>query len=380
MNKSILIIDDEENVLRLLKDHLEEGGYHVKTAISLKEGRETLERMTRLPDVMLLDVKLPDGSGMNFLLELRTTPRTEELPIILMSAHHINIEDKVKGFKLGTDDYLIKPFDLNELSARLDRIVNKTKGRPQDIDGANKSSAQDAAVVLTDLFSKPKQAAKPQSSTPSVQKISAPKIQPTRSPQPLMHRIKNLFLKPSEIMEDWKVQITGNLIFTILGIFSVGMGIQNGAQQKSLEVTIASIFGFYIAALSLTALAGWGLHWVMGLKQKTVSFKDSFLGFGVGWTPLALASIFGIVYVIWGKGSWGEFTGGPLLIFPTQSTSSFIGFLFRRIDIYEIWGLMLAGLALSKILGIHKKRSIKLILGIWFLFILVWGGLKNFIG
>lgn len=118
MNLSqILIIDDEMNLSFFLENVLKEEGYLVSTALNLKEGRRLLK--SKQPDLVLLDVKLPDGLGLDFLSEIRQ--QIPNIQIVLMTAFG-SIEQAVHAMKLGADNYLQKPFDIEELKLLIHQL------------------------------------------------------------------------------------------------------------------------------------------------------------------------------------------------------------------------------------------------------------------
>jgi DNA-binding response OmpR family regulator len=121
--KKILIVEDELNMVKGLKDNLEFEGYEVDTAI---EGKTGLEKVLHNSyDLILLDVMLPEISG----FDICRTARKEgvETPIILLTARGEEI-DKVVGLELGADDYITKPFGLRELLARIKAILRRAPG------------------------------------------------------------------------------------------------------------------------------------------------------------------------------------------------------------------------------------------------------------
>ena len=124
--KHVMILDDEKMICSVLEDFLTEHGYKVTTAYSLAEGRTALRGET-LPQALVLDIMLPDGNGVDFLMELRAAPRTKTLPIIMITAHRISTKDKIVGIDGGADDYMVKPFDLNEFRSRVDRLIRRVE-------------------------------------------------------------------------------------------------------------------------------------------------------------------------------------------------------------------------------------------------------------
>lgn len=124
--KKILIIDDEEDIRRLLKECLELEGYAVQTA---EDAAEAEEKLGDNPDLILLDVTMPKTDGFSFCGKIRDRIET---PILFLSARTTQ-EDKIKGLKAGGDDYMTKPFGMEELLARVEahlrREERKTDGR-----------------------------------------------------------------------------------------------------------------------------------------------------------------------------------------------------------------------------------------------------------
>ncbi|HCY85686.1 MAG TPA: DNA-binding response regulator [Desulfobacteraceae bacterium] len=118
-DKTILIIDDDEDIVRTLTANLSLDGYRVCAAGTGREGIE-LAKETR-PDLILLDLNLPDLDGIAICEILR---REFNLPIIMLTARD-TLTDKVLGLKSGADDYMVKPFEFLELSARITAIFNR---------------------------------------------------------------------------------------------------------------------------------------------------------------------------------------------------------------------------------------------------------------
>jgi len=108
----LLIADDEADILNLLRDYFEINGYEVLTA---KNGAETLKQAEKHPDLILLDINMPDGSGLEVCTRIRNFV---SCPILFLTAK-VEDSDKINGFRVGGDDYIIKPFSIDELGARV---------------------------------------------------------------------------------------------------------------------------------------------------------------------------------------------------------------------------------------------------------------------
>lgn len=121
MGLKILIVEDDKDIRSLLRDSLSLEGYTVQTAVSIQEAQSIIQH--RLPDVLLLDLGLPDGDGEELVRSLR---RTHNIPIIIISARHQEAQ-KIRLLDAGADDYLTKPFSLPELLARI-RVTMRHRG------------------------------------------------------------------------------------------------------------------------------------------------------------------------------------------------------------------------------------------------------------
>lgn len=113
---TILVVDDEEPILELLRFNLEKEGYLVCAA---KDGAEALERVEKEhPDLVVLDLMLPGMDGLEVCRRIRLIPKYQQIPIIMLTAKG-EVIDKVLGLELGADDYMTKPFSPRELVARI---------------------------------------------------------------------------------------------------------------------------------------------------------------------------------------------------------------------------------------------------------------------
>jgi len=115
----ILVVDDEPDITALVAYHLAKAGYRVITATNGKDALQTARE--ERPDLVVLDLMLPDVSGYDVLAELRRRDETREIGILLLTARHKEV-DRVRGLTLGADDYLLKPFSPPELVLRLRRL------------------------------------------------------------------------------------------------------------------------------------------------------------------------------------------------------------------------------------------------------------------
>jgi two-component system, OmpR family, KDP operon response regulator KdpE len=121
MNDSILVVDDEEAIRQMVRQYLEQEGYRVVVA---SNGAEALRAFyASRPDAVLLDLMMPGMDGWEICARIR---ELSDLPILLVTAR-TSQEDKLRGFRLGVDDYLSKPFSLAELAARLQAVLSRSQ-------------------------------------------------------------------------------------------------------------------------------------------------------------------------------------------------------------------------------------------------------------
>jgi DNA-binding response OmpR family regulator len=136
---TVLVVDDERKIRDLVRSYLEHGGYSVLVAESGERALEVADRAN--PDLMVLDLMLPDLSGEEVA---RTVRSRSEIPIIMLTAK-VGEEDRVNGFRLGADDYLIKPFSPRELLARVEAVLRRSSGASAATD---RMSFDDSRLVV----------------------------------------------------------------------------------------------------------------------------------------------------------------------------------------------------------------------------------------
>lgn len=122
--EKIVVIDDEQDILDVLEYNLEAAGFEVSTATTGKDGLALIE--SQRPDLLILDLMLPDVSGTEICRILRSGPAGKQLPILMLSARGEEI-DRVVGFEIGADDYVTKPFSVRELLLRVRALLRRSE-------------------------------------------------------------------------------------------------------------------------------------------------------------------------------------------------------------------------------------------------------------
>lgn len=125
--KLILVVDDEPKIIRIVEAYLERDGNRVLTA---GDGRTALDlARQKSPDLIVLDLMLPEVSGWDVCRTLQREAATARIPIIMLTARD-DVADRIVGLELGADDYIVKPFEPKELVARIHAVLRRTGGSP----------------------------------------------------------------------------------------------------------------------------------------------------------------------------------------------------------------------------------------------------------
>src|SRR5512132_542977 len=121
--RRILVVDDEERMVRFIRMNLEHDGFQVMEAFN---GKQAIDKMRDTPDLILLDVMMPDIDGFEVL---ETVREVSAVPVIMLTARGEE-DDRVRGLELGADDYVTKPFSPRELVSRVKAVLRRTEAAP----------------------------------------------------------------------------------------------------------------------------------------------------------------------------------------------------------------------------------------------------------
>ena len=131
MSQKILIIEDEPDIRKTLEYNISREGYEVISASSLSEARQNLDSSSF--SLLLLDLMLPDGSGLDLFRELKQDKSKSSMPVIILTAKDDEV-DKVVGFELGADDYVTKPFSVRELILRVKAVLKRGVSKSDNVE------------------------------------------------------------------------------------------------------------------------------------------------------------------------------------------------------------------------------------------------------
>lgn len=143
MTRTIAVLDDEEDILKLVQTHLTRAGFRVETFSRPESFLRYLER--KQPDLILLDLMLPGTDGLEICRYLKSQPEKSAIPIIMLTARSQEA-DRVAGLEMGADDYVTKPFSLRELEARIKAVLRRQE-KPAAAGGAEKKLAGGQLVI-----------------------------------------------------------------------------------------------------------------------------------------------------------------------------------------------------------------------------------------
>jgi two-component system response regulator MprA len=123
-SKMVLVIDDDNNITELIRLGLKYEGFQVESSQTGEEGLVAAQRLN--PALIILDILLPDLDGLEVCSRLRSNPTTRDIPILMLTSKD-DVRDRVTGLQQGADDYLVKPFDFDELVARIRAILRRSR-------------------------------------------------------------------------------------------------------------------------------------------------------------------------------------------------------------------------------------------------------------
>jgi two-component system response regulator MprA len=138
----VLVVDDEDNIIELIRLGLRYEGFQVEVASDGEQGIALAQRID--PDLVILDVMMPGIDGLEVCRRLRSNPTTRDVPVLMLTAKD-EVGDRIRGLQTGADDYLTKPFDFYELLERIKAILRRQN---RSKSSQSETSGEDAAQLL----------------------------------------------------------------------------------------------------------------------------------------------------------------------------------------------------------------------------------------
>ncbi len=142
MQKNILVVDDEKDIVEMLQYNLEKEGYKVFTA---RNGKQALEQVKRHVDLILLDIMMTEMNGLDVLRELKRVEKTKSIPVLFLTAKSSEI-DEVIGLELGAEDYIVKPISIKKLIARVRTAMRRDKKEDQAAEASSILRIEDLEI------------------------------------------------------------------------------------------------------------------------------------------------------------------------------------------------------------------------------------------
>jgi len=144
----IIVIDDDLAILELLRINLELMGHEVTTTPESEKGFALVKQ--EIPDLVVLDVMMPGVDGFTIAQRIRQNAATDEIPVLMLTALGM-LKDKVQGFNSGVDDYLVKPFELEELKVRVKALLRRSASFPESLKKPEIFTTGDLTLLPEDL-------------------------------------------------------------------------------------------------------------------------------------------------------------------------------------------------------------------------------------
>lgn len=306
----ILVIDDNELVAKLLKDALTEHGYDVDVALDANQGYA--KALEFLPELILLDVQLPDVIGPDLARVIKNRAELRDVPIIMITGTAKSTEEKVKAFQMGVDDYILKPFEMPELIERIRAILRRTKARPEVSPAALKGTSGKAPET-------------PKSSpVPSTQDLTV-----------LGSRLKQLLLDPGSLPVQTSyppVNIPFLVVASVLLFAGLIASAGPGPKAALVGLGIFGTWGLLIAVLVMTlSILGHPLTWRDGARLVSLA-----------GLPMLLKMSGAFVCSFFTTLSPFYFSAGPALFFKSRP------FWLERCDVFELWSVALLWILLVR--------------------------------
>lgn len=293
----VVVVDDTDVQAELFREYLSGKGYEVYVAST---GAQALQMVRDLrPDIVLLDLMLPDMSGSDVCAQLRADMRTQAIPVILCTANAITPEEKVKGFRQGADDYLVRPFELAELCARIEAVLRRSTLQPKydTLEGIQKIVSKSASPALPSV---PAPTPVPlQASIPVAVSVSPPAA-PASPKAPGLSLLKHIWGilnfpgKTLKMMSERDELLVA--IFMVLGtpavnsvskLFAPGSQFDAWIGTFALGLVVHLVLWFATAFILQMALPFLGYH---------LSMKRALGLAGIAWTPRFLQAVLSGVY------------------------------------------------------------------------------------
>ncbi|MBI3288718.1 MAG: response regulator transcription factor [Elusimicrobia bacterium] len=345
----ILIIEDSELISSTVEALLSDKGFEVEIAKTAEEGFQKIR--ARLPSLIYMDVNLPDMDGMQLCRLLRKDPATRYVPILVCTAHARSPEQRAAGLRDGADDYLLKPFQPEELFERVHALLRR-------VEMAEEQARQKAAAPP------PPPVPAPASASVSAPASPAPD---SRAGQPRQPQVPEA-VAPAPLGVSDRLRLIAE---SALGASSSPVPSSTAyAPVWLMGILSASALLFNTGAFSMTAFLGalvlpaacwlglsWSSHFALSVGGNNIPWESTRKAFGLACAPLCLGALLALLYAVITGGHPADFTASPLLLLTRVNPSTWGGALLARCDTLEVWAAVLAYRTTASIPGVSKSAA-----------------------
>jgi DNA-binding response OmpR family regulator len=345
----ILVIDDNDLVSMMLREHLVQEGFEAVVAHDANEGFAAA--VEHNPDLILLDVQLPDIVGFDLIRIIKNRDDLAEIPIIMITGSARSTEEKVKGFKLGADDYVIKPFETPELIERI-RALLRRRERPVSSPVTTPSLAisPDQPTALEAAITTSREATSPVISSP-------PKVS-------IQEAALAILQNPSEFPD--QTQLPAIAMPFVMAMLAIVLGGLSLAAGETVKLTVAGL-GFLGAWIVLVAV----IVVTSSISGISCNWRDGNRLLALAGVPILFKMTGALVFALWTTLSPLYFTASPALLWPTAPFWAF------RLDLFELWSFYLLWILIRKRSGSNSGRSAIVVTVVWIMFCVLAVGARQ---
>ena len=351
----ILVIDDSELVANLLRDSLTEAAFEVSLAADANQGYAAALEFH--PDLILLDVQLPDIAGFDLIRVIKNREELKQIPIIMITGTHHQTDHKVKAFQAGADDYVLKPFEMPELIERIRAVLRRSQRvvTPSPLMGEGRDGGGGRGM------NPPPQSSRQTSGGEEVTRIGS-KDTAVAPEMSVAQAATTLLLDPLHFPPQVKYpSIAMAYLITSLALSFAGLAATAGTTVKPVVTGCAVVgcWGALVAVLVMAAsLLGVSLSWKEGARLASLA-----------GLPILLKMTGALIASLWTSLSPFYYTASPALFFKSAPAG------LERLDIFEIWTVLLFWILMRQRPGSSVKKAGIVTAVVWLTGIAVAAGL-----
>jgi CheY-like chemotaxis protein len=358
--RDILIIDDSELVVSIVEATMIEAGHVLRIAGTAKGGFEQIAR--KRPDLLILDINLPDMSGHQICERLKNDTATRTIPILMCTALSAPAM-RAAGLHMGADDYICKPFSTAELRERVNAMLRQFSIIEEQ---ARKTLVVPPAAEPTPAFSAPVLAADavagpaPIPARPVAIAVPAAPAHKLRPRDLLLHGWRTIQAPAQAFVVPATPTIEAAPLIAAAVLGALAHLLVPGASAKVGRILLALVWPpllwLLFSALSLFLLS------LMGKKPSWSAMRRIW---GLSAVPLALSALLTTFYVVVSGGLPDDFSAGPLLLAGTVALPPTVTLALAGIDVFQIWAGFLVWTGLKTVPGVSGRTAATLAAGAW---------------